>query len=307
MKSWISRSTDRQQQNGTSTGVETRRTSRPYVACTTIKESGMELAEEEEKGPPLPPRSISDAEVGYQSIVKTTKRSIHLYNPVNRSTSMPRQPSTEDGYVDLRTRSQTLPHGEYVELDYQRSRKGRKGKGDMIKTQSVAAVTRKKVRGRGAHAGDDPEDYDYSYPKMSPRLKRKIEMMQQKPKPKPKPKKGKKLVKGPSEDQDGYVATSEIQELKERPKFQREATLDQDGYVATSLVHDTTEEEVKEKPKLQRGVVDQDGYVDCIILEEPKAKASGGGVKKKKDEKVGPSQSSLRKFWQKQGFGKTNK
>ena len=311
MKSWVCRSNKGQQQNGE---VDTKRTSRPYVPCTTLKETGIELTEEEEeKGPPLPPRSTSDAEVGYQKIVTTTKRSVHIYNPVNRSTSLPRQPSSEDGYVDLRQRSQTL-QGEYVELDYQRSRKGRKGKGDMIKTQSAAALTRKRIRGqKGARVDDDDgEDYDYSYPKMSPRLKRKIEKMQQKakptPQPKPKPKKGKKLAKTPSEDQDGYVATSEILESKARARLQKEATLDQDGYVATTVVHEMKGEEVKEKPKLHRGVVDQEGYVDCIILEEPKASGAGGPAKKKKDgkradDKVAPSQSSLRKLWQKQGFG----
>ncbi|XP_019854792.1 PREDICTED: uncharacterized protein LOC109583775 [Amphimedon queenslandica] len=315
MKSCIPRSNKGQeQQNGE---VETRRTSRPYVACTTLKESPIELTEEEEKGPPLPPRSISDAEVGYQKIVTTTKRSVHLYNPVvNRSTSLPRQPSSDDGYVDLRKRSQTIPHGEYVELDYQRSRKGRKGKGDMVKTQSAAAITRMKIRGKkGACADDDGEEFEYSYPKMSPRLKRKIEKMQQKgkpapqPKPTAKPKKGKKMVKAPSEDQDGYVATSEIQELKARARLQKEATLDQDGYVATAVVHEMKEEEVKERPKLHRGVVDQEGYVDCIILEEPKASGAEGPAKKKRkdekgaDERAGPSQSSLRKLWEKKGFG----
>ena len=268
------------------------------ITKTISKSSAIELTEEEEEGPPVPPKPGErgpplppphTSTVGYQKIVASTKRSIHLYNPVQsaagRSASLPHQTSLEDGYVDVnRNRSQTLPGGDYVELDYQRSRKGRNMAGDMVKARSMAAINARKVKGRDI---DEDEEFEYSYPAMSPKLKSKIAMVNQQ---KPKPQKPPKPKSQPKEKPKG----------KEK-KMTKLPSMDQDGYVSTAEVHEINKEQ--QRGQLQKGAsVDPDGYVDCIILEEPESEKVKYSKKKVKESEMPSQQSSIKKLWQKPGF-----
>ena len=271
------------------------------ITKTISKSSAIELTEEEEEGPPVPPKPGErglplppphTSTVGYQKIVASTKRSIHLYNPIQsaagRCASLPHQASLEDGYVDVnRNRSQTLPGGDYVELDYQRSRKGRKIAGDMVKARSMAAINARKVKGGDI---DEDEEFEYSYPAMSPKLKSKIAMVnQQKPKPQ-KPQKPQKPKSQPKE-----------KPKEKEKKMTKLPSMDQDGYVSTAEVHEINKEQ--QRGKLQKGAsVDPDGYVDCIILEEPESEKVKYSKKKVKESEMPSQQSSIKKLWQKPGF-----
>lgn len=262
--------------------------------------------------------------------VDVTKRSVHKYNAFRQSMP-PKFPSEEDdgAYIDCRARSKTLPTeelGEYVELDYQRSRKGKprtKSMEDVDKARSLAvrkvqdmkeqestpvvysyprAVLAPKPRGNKNKSipeisvvEEDDDGYVQTNEKKKPKKGKVVfakeppvdhegyvdcEIVEEHAKPKEKKKTGSKSswfhLKKPnkkkhvpeistSEDDNGYVQTTEKKKPNKRDMFAKQGSVDHEGYVDC----ETTEKKKPNKRDMlaKQGSVDHEGYVDCEIVE----------------------------------------